>query len=129
VKGIDAGALRMLEDYRWPGNVRELRNAVERAMLLSEGEWLTALDFGNLSATDQSCSFRLPPEGVVLEEVERQLLAQALERCSGNQTRAGALLGINRDQVRYRLDKFGLSRFGADRAAVATSREPVAASV
>ncbi len=52
--------------------------------------------------------FRLPPEGVNLEDVERQLLTQALERAGGNQTQAAHLLGINRDQVRYRLEKFGL---------------------
>jgi transcriptional regulator with GAF, ATPase, and Fis domain len=46
----------------------------------------------------------------VLEEVERQLLVQALERAHGNQTHAGHLLGINRDQVRYRIEKFGLER-------------------
>ena len=54
--------------------------------------------------------FRLPPNGVVLEEVERQLVIQALERAKGNQTHAGHLLGINRDQVRYRIEKFGLSK-------------------
>jgi DNA-binding protein Fis len=47
---------------------------------------------------------------VVLEDIERQLLTQALDRCGGNQTRAGMLLGINRDQVRYRIEKFGLTR-------------------
>ena len=54
--------------------------------------------------------FRLPANGVVLEEVERQLVVQALERAGGNQTQAGHLLGINRDQVRYRIEKFGLAR-------------------
>jgi transcriptional regulator with GAF, ATPase, and Fis domain len=52
--------------------------------------------------------FRLPPDGVNLEDVERQLLVQALDRCGWNQTHAGHLLRINRDQVRYRIEKFGL---------------------
>ena len=56
----------------------------------------------------KSSPFRLPPEGVNLEEVERQLLVQALERSRWNQTHAGQLLKINRDQVRYRIEKFGL---------------------
>ena len=56
----------------------------------------------------KSSSFRLPPEGVNLEDVERQLLVQALERSRWNQTHAGQLLKINRDQVRYRIEKFGL---------------------
>jgi two-component system NtrC family response regulator len=54
--------------------------------------------------------FILPAEGVSLDEVERQLLAQALERSGGNQTHAAQLLGINRDQVRYRIEKFGLGK-------------------
>ena len=59
--------------------------------------------------------FRLPADGVKLEDVERQLLVQALERAAGNQTHAGQLLGINRDQVRYRIEKFGLGRLVADK--------------
>ena len=57
-----------------------------------------------------AAQFQLPPDGVNLEEVERQLLVQALERAGGNQTQAGQLLGINRDQVRYRIEKFGLTK-------------------
>ena len=52
----------------------------------------------------------MPPDGVKLEEVERQLLVQALERAGGNQTQAAQLLGVNRDQVRYRIEKFGLAK-------------------
>jgi DNA-binding protein Fis len=54
--------------------------------------------------------FHLPAEGVNLEEVERQLVVQALERAGGNQTQAAQLLGINRDQFRYRIEKFGLTK-------------------
>lgn len=101
----------MLEQYRWPGNIRELRNAIERAMLLMDREWLQPDDFTTLLRTVALHSqFRLPPGGLVFEEVERQLVIQALERAGGNQTRAGHLLGINRDQVRYRIEKFGLDR-------------------
>jgi DNA-binding protein Fis len=55
-----------------------------------------------------TAQFRLPPEGVNLEDVERQLLLQALERTRGNQSQTAQLLGLNRDQVRYRIEKFGL---------------------
>jgi DNA-binding NtrC family response regulator len=110
VRGVSPDALVLLEQYRWPGNVRELRNAIERAMLLTDREWLVTEDFGTLSRATKTATFRLPPEGVNLEEVERQLVVQALERCGGNQTHAGHLLGINRDQVRYRIEKFGLAR-------------------
>jgi len=119
VKGLTAEAQTMLEQYRWPGNVRELRNAIERAMLLADKDRLGPDDFTTLSRTAQTAMFRLPPEGVDLEEVERQLLVQALERSHGNQTRAGAMLGINRDQVRYRIEKFGLARPGAQPEAAA----------
>jgi DNA-binding NtrC family response regulator len=110
VRGVAPDALALLEQYRWPGNVRELRNAIERAMLLTDRPQLVAEDFSTLSRTTVAATFRLPPEGVNLDEVERQLVVQALERAAGNQTRAGRLLGINRDQVRYRIEKFGLVR-------------------
>jgi DNA-binding NtrC family response regulator len=119
VKGLTPEAQALLEQYRWPGNVRELRNAIERAMLLADKDRLGPDDFTTLSRTTQTATFRLPPDGVSLEEVERGLLVQALERCHGNQTRAGALLGINRDQVRYRIEKFGLTRPGAQPGAAA----------
>jgi two-component system, NtrC family, response regulator AtoC len=110
VRGVAPEALALLEQYRWPGNVRELRNAIERAMLLADGDLLAVEDFNTLSRSAVAATFRLPPEGVNLDEVERQLVVQALERVGGNQTQAGYLLGINRDQVRYRIEKFGLTR-------------------
>src|SRR5207237_8939071 len=109
VRGLSPEALAMLEQYQWPGNIRELRNAIERAMLLVEHEWLQQSDFTTLTRTVTPTEFKLPPEGISLDEVERQLLVQALERAGGNQTQAGQLLGINRDQVRYRIAKFGLT--------------------
>jgi transcriptional regulator with PAS, ATPase and Fis domain len=111
VRGAVPEALAALEQYRWPGNIRELRNAIERAMLLMDREWLQVDDFATLTrGTLVTSQFRLPANGLVLEEVERQLLVQALERSGGNQTQAGHLLGINRDQVRYRIEKFSLER-------------------
>ena len=108
VKGLAPAAVELLEQYQWPGNVRELRNAIERAMLLVDRDCLEPQDFSTLTRTVSPVQFRLPAEGVNLEEVERQLLIQALERAGGNQTQAAQLLGINRDQVRYRIEKFGL---------------------
>jgi DNA-binding NtrC family response regulator len=108
VRGLSPAAKAVLEQYQWPGNVRELRNAIERAMLLADREWLEPADFTTLTRSVEPAQFRLPPEGVNLEDVERQLLTQALERAGGNQSQAAQLLGINRDQVRYRVEKFGL---------------------
>jgi len=110
VTHVSAAAMKMLEDYGWPGNIRELRNAIERAMLLIDGSTLEPSHLTMLQRPVASSKFQLPPEGVKLEDLERQLLVQALERSGGNQTQAGELLGINRDQVRYRIEKFGLPR-------------------
>jgi transcriptional regulator with PAS, ATPase and Fis domain len=109
VRGLTPAATTALEQYQWPGNVRELRNAIERAMLLIDRDRLEPDDFTTLTRSVTPSSFRLPPEGLNLEEVERQLLVQALDRAGGNLTQAGQLLGINRDQVRYRIEKFGLT--------------------
>jgi DNA-binding NtrC family response regulator len=108
VRGISADALHLLERYQWPGNVRELRNTIERAMLLMDREWIEAADLALPSDGHAQAPFQLPDEGVSLDEVERQLLIQALAHARGNQTRAGELLGISRDQVRYRMRKFGV---------------------
>jgi two-component system, NtrC family, response regulator AtoC len=121
VRGVTPEAAAVLEQHRWPGNVRELRNAIERAMLLADRDRLGPEDFTTLSRSTSTATFRLPAEGVNLDDVERQLLVQALERARGNQTHAGALLGINRDQVRYRIEKFALThprlmRFGSAEA-------------
>jgi DNA-binding NtrC family response regulator len=108
VKGLSPAAIALLERYQWPGNIRELRNAIERAMLLADRELIEPEDFTTLTRTVATAQFRLPAEGLNLDEVERQLLVQALDRAGGNQTQAGHLLGINRDQVRYRIEKFSL---------------------
>ena len=109
VRSVSASALKVLEEYGWPGNIRELKNAIERAMLLIDKQTLEPEHLTMLQRSVTTSRFQLPPEGVNLEELERQLLVQALERSGGNQTHAGQLLGINRDQVRYRIEKFGLT--------------------
>ncbi|HMC77520.1 MAG TPA: sigma-54 dependent transcriptional regulator [Vicinamibacterales bacterium] len=111
IRGATPETLALLKTYRWPGNIRELRNAIERAMLLAEGEWITP-DLLPVTparaATVQT--MELPEDGINLETLERELLVQALRRTAGNQTRAAALLGLNRDQIRYRIEKFGLDK-------------------
>jgi transcriptional regulator with GAF, ATPase, and Fis domain len=118
VQGFDPATLELMKHYAWPGNVRELRNAIERAVLLTDGDRLSRLDLPSeiRSAKDRldetsnagSGAFSLPPAGIVLEDLERQLVVQALERARGNRTRAAQLLGLNRDQIRYRIEKFSL---------------------
>ena len=115
IRGVAPEAMLQLQRHAWPGNVRELRNSVERAMLLTEGDWLTPEDFaGNASAPVRlSDGVALPGAGIDLEQLERSLVVQALERTGWNQTRAAALLGLNRDQIRYRIEKFQLEKTAA----------------
>lgn len=106
-------ALERLRSYSWPGNVRELRNAIERAVILSKSSTLTAGDFvlGRLDWATLVAPIRgltLPDGGVDLEQVEAELVRQAIQRTDGNQTEAAKLLHLSRDQLRYRLEKLGL---------------------
>jgi transcriptional regulator with PAS, ATPase and Fis domain len=111
VRGVSDDAMKRLQVYGWPGNVRELRNAVERAMLLVDGDELTPAHFPVLAAAAKLTEgIELPPHGVDLEQLERSLVVQALERTGWNQTRAAALLGVNREQIRYRIEKFSLEK-------------------
>jgi two-component system response regulator AtoC len=111
VRGASPDALELLRGYRWPGNIRELRNAVERAMLLADGSWLEPEHFPmTVARRSADGRFDLPEDGVSLEQVERELVTQALQRTGWNHTKAAALLGLNRDQIRYRVEKFGLEK-------------------
>jgi two-component system response regulator AtoC len=112
VQGVAPDAMARLQAYGWPGNVRELRNAIERAMLLGDGKLLTLEQFPMASDGRGRLSegVELPANGVDLERLERSLVVQALDRSGWNQTRAATLLGLNRDQIRYRIEKFKLER-------------------
>jgi len=112
VRGVSDEAMRRLQTYGWPGNIRELRNVVERAMLLAEGDELTANQFtpGGAGVARITEGVELPAAGIDLEQLERSLVVQALERSGWNQTKAATLLGLNRDQIRYRIEKFRLER-------------------
>jgi two-component system, NtrC family, response regulator AtoC len=112
VRAVAPDVMRHLQEYSWPGNIRELRNAVERAMLLAEGDTLQTEDFAvaQAGAVRLGEKVELPADGINLDELERSLVVQALERTIWNQTKAAALLGLNRDQIRYRVDKFQLER-------------------
>jgi DNA-binding NtrC family response regulator len=113
VRRLSPAAEQALLAYVWPGNVRELRNLVERAVLLAETDTLEPSDFESMhvlrpAEAPAADSIELPPGGLVLDDVERRLVTLALERTKGNQTRAAALLGLHRDQIRYRMEKYGL---------------------
>jgi transcriptional regulator with PAS, ATPase and Fis domain len=113
IEALDEAAMSKLVHHPWPGNVRELRNAVERAMILGQGPILKPEDFAfsieGSSATGERL-LELPGEGLDVDELEKDLVFQALERCQGNQSRAAQLLGMTRDQIRYRIEKYGAER-------------------
>jgi two-component system response regulator AtoC len=119
VQGITPEVAAAFRRYEWPGNVRELRNVIERALILEDDDEITmkyvpraVIEGLKQSAEDDSraftsatSQFRLPADGISLEDVEMELVRQAIERSGGNQTKAAELLGISRDQLRYRLKK------------------------
>jgi len=104
VNGFDAAALQVLRDHPWPGNVREMDHAVERAVLLSQGDMVKTSDLG-LRPTRES-SARL--EEMSLEEVECLLIRKALSRFDGNVSQAAQALGLSRSGLYRRLQKYGL---------------------
>jgi two-component system response regulator AtoC len=112
IRGVTPAALAALQAYAWRGNVREVRNAIERAMLLADGNELDETHFPMLltGEGELTTTMALPAEGISLESLERSLVVQALERCGWNQTKAATLLGLNRDQIRYRIEKFDLRK-------------------
>jgi transcriptional regulator with PAS, ATPase and Fis domain len=111
VREVTKEALRTLEAYSWPGNARELRNVMERVLLLEDSD---AIQADHLPAeirgtgTRNPKSMVLPANGLDLEELERDLICQALARAEGNKTGAARLLGLSRDTLRYRLEKYGI---------------------
>jgi DNA-binding NtrC family response regulator len=110
VRGIAEDAMRVLLQYAWPGNVRELRNVLERAIILGRDQSIGLDDLpSDLLAPVQAPEgtlLRLPPGGLDVTALEKDLLVQALRLTGGNQTAAGRLLGLNRDQIHYRIEKF-----------------------
>jgi len=110
VTSITSEALELLQAQHWPGNARELRNVIERAMVLSNGPVLDAACLRLERPNASTPRYALPPDGVDLVSVERELVQQALQRASGNQTQAAKLLRISRDQMRYRIEKFHLEQ-------------------
>jgi DNA-binding NtrC family response regulator len=119
MRKVDPQAERLLLSYVWKGNVREVRNVVERISLLEEGDTLLPEHLHSVNPTgrtmkssdptaqgDEHNGFRLPAEGVILDDLNKDLIQQALEMTGGNQVRAAKLLGLTRGTLRYRLDKY-----------------------
>jgi Nif-specific regulatory protein len=113
VLGISKEAMGLLERYSWPGNVRELENVIERAVILCQGTVVTAEDLPSLRdhlrvPVLSGDAFRLPPGGIVLADVEKGLIQQALEQSHQNKSHAAKLLRLSRTQLRTRMRQYGL---------------------
>jgi DNA-binding NtrC family response regulator len=115
VKGISKESEKFFLNYHWPGNVRELRNVIERAMILENEEYMIPEHLPIDVSTHEAVSgktgkvqIKVPPGGLNIEDVERDLIRQALEQVKWNQTRAAKLLNLTRDALRYRMQKFGI---------------------
>jgi two-component system, NtrC family, response regulator AtoC len=117
VKGAKPEAMKLMLEYPWPGNVRELKNAIERAMILADGEYLENSSLPiRISDPGNQPTFRgagdhvvkLPRGGAGLEDIERELIVQALEYANQNKTKAAKLLKISRDTLRYKVKKYEL---------------------
>lgn len=127
VRGTRLATMTLLQQYNWPENVRELRHAVGNAVQYETSSLLTPdhlpaevrrqNDFSDVGLNDLAKTvtvepswITLPPDGITLEGVEKKLIEQALQRFSGNQSKAARCLGMSRDTIRYRIKKFGLGQ-------------------
>ena len=114
IKGLAPETKRMLNNYGWPGNVRQLESAIERAILLCEGDTISPDDLPSEIRQETSAvstgGFKLPAEGINFEEVEKNLILQAMDQTDYNITKAARLLGLTFRTLQYRLEKFGIKR-------------------
>jgi len=100
--------------YRWPGNVRELENVIERLVVLAQSDEITYQDLPLSMQKDEAvavgAALDIPPEGLALESVEKDLILKALLKSNWNQTRAAELLSLSRKTLIYRMEKYGISQ-------------------
>jgi two-component system response regulator AtoC len=118
VKGVTPEGLRLLANYSWPGNIRELKNAIERAMILVDRDTIDVDQLpiriadpagaGPVTRASENHQLKLPPEGAALDDIEREVIQQALQYANGNKTQASKLLKISRDTLRYKVKKHNL---------------------
>ena len=109
IKGFTPQSMEKLVKYAWPGNVRELMNAVERAVVLSRAEYLDADELALLMADSPNASGieqLAVPENMLLDEVEKRSILEAINTCGGNKSEAARRLGITRKTLRKKLDKY-----------------------
>lgn len=108
---IESNALNLLMNYSWPGNVRELENIVERSLIMSGMEGIRTPDLPphirNLSSPRSDVALEIPADGLSLEEVEKNLIKNALDKAGGNKSKAAKLLGITRRKLYSMMERLG----------------------
>lgn len=114
IEGLHPLAVRLLTEYGWPGNIRELENTVERAVIMAESSLISPeeLNIGDVKenvSSDNPMSIKIPPGGISLEEVEKTLVLQALERSQWIQKDAAGLLKISTRVLNYKIQKFKIT--------------------
>ena len=122
VSALDPGAMRILEQYNWPGNVRELRNVIERAVILSTGEFIDAKHLPPLVTDSPDVvkpTLSLTP-GTTVEEAETRLILMTLEHTRDNKTRAAEILGISLKTLHNKLNKLRGRLPGRDKEEIVT---------
>jgi two-component system NtrC family response regulator len=111
--GFAPEALAALQRHAWPGNVRELENTVERLLILRNSDLITVAELPDkLRGAVRDKGGRvvnLPPEGYPLEQLEREVVIEALERCDWNQTAAARFLRVPRHTLIYRMEKYKIT--------------------
>src|SRR6266567_9005401 len=114
VRGLTPETRKLMVEYSWPGNVRQLESAIERAILLCEGDQITVEDLPSEVRQEvgpaAEGAFKLPAEGINFEDVERNLITQAMEQTEYNITKSAKLLGLTFRTLQYRLEKFGIKK-------------------
>jgi DNA-binding NtrC family response regulator len=108
VSAVDPAAMRILDAYSWPGNVRELRNVIERAVILSSGEFVEPRHLPPLvvDSTDASGPMMSLHPGMTVDEAEQRLIMMTLEHTHDNKTRAADILGISLKTLHNKLNRF-----------------------
>ena len=115
VRRVAPAALALLQAHAWPGNVRELRNAVERAVILAEGEELGLEHLPpDVQAADPEGAALRVPLGTPLDTVEREVIQATLRRTGGNKLRTATLLGISEKTLYNKLHRYAAEKAGAD---------------